>query len=160
MGRHPDGKPKDYHVTHMWDIHEEALRLLAVGKRPKDIAAITGLTEQFISKLRNSPIAQERLAILGVARDVEATKTGAIIARVQSKAAQLLEEVVDGKRDANLGQQIDVAKDMLSRGGNSPVQRIKKDIQYGISKSALDAMKARNVEAIAIRDASYEVMED
>lgn len=163
MGRHPDGLAKDYHVTHLWESQHEVLRLLVIGRKPKEISAIVGLSEVQISKIRNSPIAQDQLAILGVGRDVEAVKTSKIIAEVQPKAAQLLTDVIDGRIDANLGQRIGAAQDMLSRGGNSPVQRIRKDVQHGLTREALDALKARATEARELRDASYadvEIVED
>ncbi len=147
MGRHPDGKAKTYHVEHMWEAHHEVLRLLVLGRKPTEIAAITGFTEQFISHLRNSPIAQEQLAVLSVGRDVETVAATKIIASAQPKAAQLLKDVINGEVEATVGQQINTAQDMLSRGEHGHVQRVKADIRHGLTDATLALIKDRAAEA-------------
>jgi len=160
MGRPATAEPKPYHVEHIQEIHHEVLRLLILGRRPKEIAAITGLTESFISKLRNSPVCRERLEVLGVAKDAETVATSRIIARVQPRAAKLLEDVIEGKIDASVGRKIKTAQDMLSRGGHAPVQHIRDEHTYGITKETLDALKQRAEDARALAEADYEVVEE
>jgi len=160
MGRPATAEPKPYHVEYMQEIHHEALRLLVLGVRPKRISAITGLTEAFISKLRNSPIAVERLEVLKVGRDAETVEASRIIARVQPKAAKLLEDVIDGKITAAVGEQIRTAQDMLSRGGHSPIQKIRDEHTYGITEETLNALKQRAAEARTLAAADFTVVED
>ena len=159
MGRHPDGKEKDYRVTKLWEQHHEVLRMLVVGMKPKVISAITGLTEEFISNLRNSPIAIRQLEILGVGRDAETVEAAAVIARVQPRAAKLLEQVIDGTLPAAVRERIGTAQDMLSRGGNSPIQRVKSEIQHGLTEQTLNEIKQRRLEAKVAMEADFVIVE-
>ncbi len=147
MGRHPDGKSKEYRVEHLWESHHEVLRLLVLGRKPKEIAAITGFGENFISNLRNSPIAEEQLEILSVGRDAETVAATTIIAKAQPKAAQLLADIINGEEEASVNQKIGVAQDMLSRGEHGHVQRVKADIKHGLSDETLALIKERAAEA-------------
>lgn len=160
MGRLPDGEEKSYRVVRLMEQHHEVLRLLVLGRKPREIAAITGLCENFISNLRNSPIAKQQLEILMVGRDAEAVETATVIARVQTRAAKLLEDVIRGDVIASVGEKIKTAQDMLSRGGTSPIQRIKSEIQYGLTEEALEEIKSRRLEAKQVMEADLAVAEE
>ena len=71
MGHPPSGHRK-YQISHTWEIHNEIIRLTAVGMRQVDIAAQLGVTAAMVSYTLNSDIARARLAELRGMRDAEA----------------------------------------------------------------------------------------
>ena len=160
MGRPATDEPKSYHVEHMNELHHEALRLLVIGWRPKRIAQHLGLTESFISALRNSPIARDRLEVLSVGKDAEVVEASRIIAQAQPKAAKLLADVINGDIPAPIGEQIKTAQDILSRGGNSPIQRVHGEFRHGLTEDSLNEIKERAAEARMAINTDYSVEED
>jgi len=148
MARHSadvDSRPHD--VTHMWEIHKEILRTLVLGFRPAEIAQMFGVTIGFISNLRNSPLAQGYLETLEVARDASTAEVSRELMQTCPTAAKILKDVIDGKTDATLRTQIDVAKDWLSRSGFPKVTKTETTGKVGIDEETLDMLKGRAAKA-------------
>lgn len=169
MARHPDipveTRPQD--VTHLWELHKEILRSLVLGFRPQELAQMFNVTEGFISNLRNSPMAQQYLATLEVARDASTAEVARELMQTCPTAAKLLKDVIKGDIPASLSLQISTAKDWLSRGGFPPVSKTENVNKHGLTEETLNILKERankaREEAInsnAIADADYEEVEE
>ncbi len=144
-----------YNVTEMTERHHEILRMIVLGKENSEIAARLNITPQTVSDLRRSPIAQDYLNVLQIARDAETAEVSGIIARGQPVAAKLLERVINRKEeDAGIALIVKTAQDFLSRGGNSPIQKTQVESSHHISPDTIELIKQRRAEADIARKQS------
>ena len=160
MARPPDSNHAHKDVEYLWEQHHEVLRLLVKGYKPRQISEMTGLTETFICRLRNSPIAKERLEILGAERDAITVAMVKRIAELQPKALSVLERVLNGETNATIDLEVRTAQDMLSRGGNAPVQRMVADVRHGLDEETLNAIKERAEQARTLMGGGGETDKD
>ena len=82
----PNGR-KGHQIAKMWDNHHEIARLLVLGLNNAEIAERMGCTPQTVSNVRNSPVVQDKLAILHAVRDVA---TGDLASEIAEMAPMAL----------------------------------------------------------------------
>jgi hypothetical protein len=89
--RNPDGN-QNYDVTRIWENHNEIIRLLVAGVSPTAIARSLNITTQTVSNVRNSPLAQQRIAELSAQRDAEAVDIAKRVAEIAPLAVDVLKK--------------------------------------------------------------------
>jgi hypothetical protein len=101
--RNPDGN-QTYDVTRLWEHHGEICRLVAAGITSNvRIAALLGCTPQTVSNVRNSALAQAKIAELVAARDQDSIDVAKRIAEL----APLAVDVMKMNMQAALNDDID-----------------------------------------------------
>ena len=151
MAKHPDiriddtVRPQD--ITHLWEQHNEILRMLVLGYKPKELAAMFNVSEGFISNLRNSPLAAAQLEILNVARDAATVEVSRDLVATAPAAKDILKNVILGNIDASLNQQIETAKDWLSRSGFPKLTKTETSTKHGLDAETVSMLKSRAEEA-------------
>lgn len=88
---------ENYSIEQIWDHHAEIARLLAVGLRPKRIAADLGVTEQTVSNVRNTPQIKARLEELQSARDKTIIEIREQVKERVPKALEVMDEVMENE---------------------------------------------------------------
>ena len=145
MGHPPSGHRK-YQISHTWEIHNEIIRLTAVGMRQVDIAAQLGVTAAMVSYTLNSDIARARLAELRGMRDAEAVDVGKQIKEAEVKCLQTLKDLRDGI-DTPAAIRAKICFGILDRGDHPPTQRIQGTMMHGIfSLQDIEEIKRRALE--------------
>lgn len=144
MARHPTlACDKSYRVTHLWELHKEMLRMLVLGFKPKEICSMYGVSEGFLSNLRNSPLARAYIEPLEVARDAATAEVSRELVQTAPKAAKLLKDVITGNESASLRLKVQAAQDWLSRSGFPRVQKSESVGKVGIDDDTLSVLKER-----------------
>ena len=144
----PDAPRKTWQVSKIWDQHEEIIRRLTVGQKNVDIARAMDLTETQVSNVRNSPIIQERLAIMKGARDASTIDIARDIREFAPKALKLLKEIVQGEGTtgqlASPGLKARVASDFLDRAGYAPIKSIDvRSVHAHLTREDIEELKSR-----------------
>jgi len=115
---------RKYTLQHMWERHHQMARLLLLGYTNKEVAEVLGCTPQNVSDVRNSPVFQEKMAVLRDAADDEAVDVIGQMKKDAGKSLRILEQMRDGEltQDAKLRAQ--VAQDLLDRAGYGKIQKV------------------------------------
>jgi hypothetical protein len=72
-------------------MHHEIIRLLSVGQKPEDIAALLHITTQTVSNVRNTTLARAKMQVLQQSRDKEFAVATKRVTDLMPKALDLLE---------------------------------------------------------------------
>jgi hypothetical protein len=140
-----EGKKK-YEIQHIWEVHQEVIRLLVMGAKPADISAQLGISKQQISNIRNSSIVKEAIEELQSKRNADAQKVSERIQRLAPKAIDRLQEVLDNPAYHDEKLVANVAKDILDRAGHGSVQKIA--VGHAVlSPERIDEIKQRALDA-------------
>ena len=136
----------------MWEVHHEICRLAMAGMKQVDIARVLGITEVSVSTCLNSAVVKQHLHVMRLAKDSAALDVAKKIEEMQPKAAKVLDAVLEGETDANTRLKVEVAKDVLDRGGHGAPKIVKGEIAHAFL-TAQDIedikQKARASRAIA-----------
>ena len=128
LRRSPDGNKKGYQMAKMWDNHHEIARLLVLGLNNQDIAERVGCTPQTVSNVRDSPVVQDKLAILHAVRDVATGDLASEIAAMAPMALKRIKEVLETGQvhgqTASAAVIMKEANNLLYREMGKAVQRI------------------------------------
>jgi hypothetical protein len=122
MGRLPHAR-RQYQISHMWEIHQEILRRLVAGQKPRQIASELQVTTAMISYIRNSNICRQRMAQLNEERDFSVSQVAKQIAELAPRALEVLEEALENP-DSPINTRVKVAESLLDRAGFAPVQKV------------------------------------
>ena len=149
--RTPDGKRKGWQISEMWDQHHEIARLLVLGMKGPEIAEKVGVSAQTVSNVRNSPVVQEKLAILHAARDAGTIDLAREIADLAPMALKRVKEVLEtGKvlgKEANAATILKEANGLLDREMGKAIQRVdSRNMTAHITIDDLEAIKKRAAE--------------
>ncbi len=120
------GEANRWSVTEMWDIHHEIARMLLIGWKNVDIAKKLDVSAVMVSAVRNSPVVQEKLALMHKSRDADAIDVAKEIKDFAPVALNLLKDIVEGDGDgeqASIGLRGGMAKDLLDRAGHGAIQK-------------------------------------
>ena len=122
------GEKKGWQVAEMWDSHHEIARRIVLGQSNEEVARDLNCTPQTISNVRNSPVVQEKLAIMRAARDAGTIDLAHEIADLAPLALQRVKEALEtGRvmgRDLSASNILKEANGLLDREIGKPTQRI------------------------------------
>lgn len=140
----------DFSIKRIRATHHEVARLLAVGHKNVEVAAMTGYTPQTVSNLQNNPMFQELLAVYQSRRD---DQVFSIARKLDSVAGLALEELADRLENTpeefTPSQLREIARDMADRVGYSP---IKKTASVSLTSQDIEDLK----KPISIEDSRPE----
>ncbi len=94
-GRKNGDKKRGWQVGEMYESHHEVARRILIGQKNVDIAADMNLSDVQVSSIRNSPVVQDRLAIMAAARDCETLDIAADIMKMAPIALKRIKEALD-----------------------------------------------------------------
>ena len=126
--RRAKGKKKGWQVAEMWDRHHEIARLLVLGWDNTQIAKELNISAQQVSNVRNSPVVQDKIAVLHATRDIATTEIKEEINALAPIAVQRLREALEeGKvlgKELNPQTIVKVADSIIDRDQGRAVQRV------------------------------------
>lgn len=145
------GGKKGHQISQMWDKHHEIARLIVLGMNNQEVAAKVNCTPQTVSNVRNSPVVQDKLAILHAVRDVATGDLAHEIAEMAPMALKRIREVLEtGKvhgQTASAAVIMKEANNLIDREMGKAVQRIdSRNINTTLGPSDLEAIKQRAAE--------------
>ena len=124
LRRVPKGrKARTYRVSDMTDKHHEVARLLLLGMNNKEIAKQAGITAEYVSTIRHSPVVKEQLGILRAARDRESVDVAIQIQDALPKCIEFLAETIESD-EVSASLKSKNAFGLLSLGGHGPSKNI------------------------------------
>jgi DNA-binding transcriptional MerR regulator len=137
---------RSYDIKQLWEHHHTILRMVALGMSNKEIADTVGCTPQTVSNVRNSPMAQGVLDQHREKLDEEVVTMAERINRFAPTALALLEDIIDGRRDAPMGLQAKTAENYLARAGYGPVHKAVNLSQH-LTREDIERIKERAAAA-------------
>ena len=145
------GGKKGHQITEMWSNHHEIARLIVLGLNNIEIAARMCCTPQTISNVRNSPVVQDKLAILHAVRDVATGDLAHEIAEMAPMALKRIREVLETGtvhgQTASAAVIMKEANNLLDREMGKAVQRIdSRNVNTTLTSNDLDAIRQRAAE--------------
>lgn len=151
MRRGDKGGKKGHQITEMWSNHHEIARLIVLGLNNIEIAARMCCTPQTISNVRNSPVVQDKLAILHAVRDVATGDLAHEIAEMAPMALKRIREVLETGtvhgQTASAAVIMKEANNLLDREMGKAVQRIdSRNVNTTLTSNDLDAIRQRAAE--------------
>ena len=154
MDRRFSANGRKYQIQRVWEIHHEICRLAVIGVKHIDIAKQLNITEASVSNCLNSAVVKEHLHVMRLARDASSIDVAKQIQEMAPKALQLLDDVLEGSKDASLGQQISVATDVLDRAGYAPPKVIKGEFAHAIltKEDIEDIKRGARTEKVLVGD--------
>jgi hypothetical protein len=147
----PDRPKKTWQVAKIWDQHEEIIRRLTLGQKNTEIASSMNLSPAQVSNIRNSPIIQERLAIMKGARDAYTLDIARDIKEFAPTALEILKALCQGSDSSGLPVsptlKARVAADLLDRAGYAPVRNVNvQSVHAHLTKDDIAELKRRALE--------------
>lgn len=151
LRRGDKGGKKGHQIAQMWDNHHEIARLIVLGLDNKDIAERLNCSSQTISNVRNSPVVQDKLAILHAVRDVATGDLAHEIAQMAPMALKRIKEVLETGtvhgQTASAAVIMKEANNLLDREMGKAIQRIdSRNVNTTLTSNDLDAIKQRASE--------------
>lgn len=138
--------PKTYRVDEISYRHHEIARLLLLGTKNKEVAKMLGVTECFVSNVRNSPVVKEQLELMTAERDKEAVDISLQIQEALPQCIDFLTKtVVDGEVSKALRSKN--AFGLLSIGGHGVTKSVSvKSVHAILSADDIADIRKRGVE--------------
>lgn len=148
MDKRRNGKKKGWQVSEMWDRHHEIARLLVLGWPNTEIAAELNITPQQVSSVRNSPVVQDKMAIMHATRDVATIEVKEEINALAPIAVQRLREALeDGSvlgKELNASTIVKVADSIIDRDQGKAIQRVdSRNANMHFTKDDIEEIKER-----------------
>ena len=143
MGRLPKNT-RHYEPEILQARHREMLRRLALGQSRQSIADDLGISTATITYTQHSALGQAQLALLQNSRDSTVADISEKIQELLPKAIEVMEGALNGfiqpaeNNNVTPGQKINVAKDILGRGGHVAPTRIQGQIDHNHKLTADD----------------------
>lgn len=143
MGRLPKNE-RHYEPEVLQARHREMLRRLAVGQDRQSIAKDLGISTATVTYTQHSALGQAQLALLQNGRDSAVIDISEQIQDLLPKAIKVMEGALNGyiepHKNSNVtpGQKINVAKDILGRGGHVAPTRVQGQIEHNHKLTADD----------------------
>ena len=155
---------KHWVVSEMWELHHEITRRLVLGQKNTEIAKALKCTPQTVSNVRNSPVAQEHIAIMKGARDADTVDLAKEIREIAPEAMLLLKDIIRGENDganASLGLRAKEANGMLARAGHGIPQKIQSEsVSVHITSEQIADIKRRALGNDDVIDVTSEAVND
>lgn len=160
-----------YKQSQLKELREHHLlmaRMIATGNfRPKQLAAITGMTPDYISKIRHGELMQKEIG--GLKEEIRRETVDVVkkMAEISSKAVDTLEGLMDDELTPPAVRRA-ASVNILDRAGYAPVRKIEaRHMHAHLTKEDVEEIKQRaklegarrgslvvNVEASVTEDAS------
>ena len=149
---------ENYDPKRLWAKHKEILRLRGSGLyNVKEIAELTGVTHVTVSKIINSALGKQTLAMLESAADEQAVDLMIQIRSLAPIALAVQQEMLLDEESTPKRLKNDIANKMLDRAGYTPVTKnVNANINVGLTKDELENIKKR---ARTLREETMEVQE-
>lgn len=141
----PPGEASSWSVSEAWEIHHEITRLLLLGFKNVEIAERLNISPQMVSNTRNSPIIQDKLALMRKARDIDIIDVSKSIKEFAPVALKLLKDVVSGEDEgigASLALRVKTGESFLDRAGHGAINKVQAAVAY-LTKEDIDEMKEK-----------------
>lgn len=147
----PDAPRRTWQVSKIWDQHEEVVRRIVLGQKNTEIAGSMKLSQAQVSNIRNSPIIQDKLAIMKGARDAYTIDIARDIKEFAPKALEVLKRIVNGDDPSGLpigpALKARVASDLLDRAGYAPIKSVQvSGVHAHLTLDDIAELKRRAVE--------------
>lgn len=142
---------KTWKVTELQEIHHRIIQELHLGKSNRFIANKFGISEVMVSNVKNSPAAQDKLAILRAVTDAETIDVRKEIIKRAPEALETLSEIMRAK-GTQAALKARIAMDQLDRAGYAPVRQIETKNLHAhrfIDENDLREIKERAMEIAA-----------
>ena len=141
------GERKTFEVKKIWQSHEEIIRRLMLGQKATHIAKELGVSSAMVGYVRNSPVVQDKLLLMGAARDANTVDLAKEIREKAPIALELLKKIVEGEIDAPISLRAKEANNWMDRAGFSPVRNVQAQVNVShFTKQDIDDIKRRAVE--------------
>ena len=150
-GRKSKGPKKGWQIAEMWDQHHEIARRLVLGESGVDIAKALGISRETVSNVKNSPVVQDKLALLRAARDCECVDLAKEISELAPIALKRMREALEtgtvlGK-EVNAAGILKEANALLDREMGKAVQRVDtRGVNMHLTMDDIEAIKQRASE--------------
>lgn len=138
---------KNYQIQRLWGRHKQMLRMISLGLYTvQEIADELGVEHHTVSKVINSELGKEMLAMLAGAADSETMDLMVRIRTLAPVALAVQEDLLlDEGSSGDLKNKI--ADKMLDRAGYAPVTKnLNVNVSAGLKKEDLDIIKRRAKE--------------
>jgi len=163
-------RSRRWRVGEMWELHDEIARRILLGQKNTVIAEALGCTATTVSNVRNSPVVQDKLAIMRGARDASTVDIARQIQEFAPTALQLLKDTINGQGDgqnASIALRVAQANKWLDRAGYVPVKKFE-GVTAHLTKDDIAEIRARalgnNSPVVSdddeVNDADYEVVKE
>lgn len=143
-------KPRGgFRVGKIWERHDEIARMILLGMKNTEIAEKVGCTAATVGNVRNSPVVQEKLSIMGGARDAYTVDIARDIQEFAPKALALLKDIVLGKgvgASASPALRAREANSFMDRAGFGAVRK-EQHVHAHLTAEEIDAIKERALGA-------------
>ena len=145
--RVPPEQRKVHEPTHLWDLHHEILRRIALGQKNVAIAEALNCSAVTVSNVRNSQLGQERLGELHRQRDLATVDVARSIREAAPKAFQLVLDAISDE-DLDMRVRLKEANSVLDRAGYAPVRQVNTQMtSLSLTGDDIEALKARAIQA-------------
>jgi len=155
-----DGSCK-HELEELQDSHEKIIRLAAMGMTNAEIALDVGCTREKVTYTLRGELGSAKLETLQIAADIETIDIARNIHVVAEKAILLMDEVVSGDvAEATIRDRLDVAKQVLSMDGYSPVSKQIIDVNVSnAEKIGLENIRDRAQKLRLLKSPEPEIIE-
>ena len=143
--RKPPGVRKVWQVSTIWELHEEITRRILLGQKNVEVSKAVKCSAQTVSNVRNSPVIQDKLAIMRGARDAYTVDIARDIQEFAPKALDLLKDIIDAKgrgANADISLAARTAESWMDRAGHAPIRREARIVQH-LTKDEIKEIKDR-----------------
>lgn len=145
--RVPPEQRKVHEPTHLWDLHHEILRRIALGQKNVAIAEALNCSAVTVSNIRNSQLGQERLGELHRQRDLATVDVARSIREAAPQAFQLVLDAISNE-ELDMRVRLKEANSVLDRAGFAPVRQVSAQMtSLSLTGSDIEALKARAIQA-------------
>lgn len=157
--RHRVAPRKVFRVSKIWELHDEITRRILLGQKNTVIADALQCSVSTVSNVRNSPVIQDKLAIMRGARDAYTVDIARDIQEFAPTALKVLKDIVEGQgigTSASPALRAREANNWLDRAGHAPIKR-EEHVHAHLTKDEIDAIKQRALGSNGpVVDAEYE----
>lgn len=137
----------EWNPKKMREHYNEIVRRIILGEKNIDIAKAVDLSAMVVSKVRNSPMVQEKIRLLELQRDANTVDIARDIRKLAPDALKVLQDLmVNAQTNPNVRSNI--AKDLLDRAGHGAVKKTEsKNLHAHLTSDELSGIKERALEA-------------
>ena len=143
-------KPREvFRVSKIWESHAEITRRILLGQKNTEIATAIGCSSMTVSNVRNSPVIQDKLAVMSGARDAYTVDIARDIQEFAPKALDLLKNIVLGKgigANASPALRAKESNNFLDRAGFGAVRK-EQVLHAHLTSEEIDQIKERAMGA-------------
>ena len=135
---------RTYQIQRLQDSHKEIIRQSVLGKTRQQIADLLGISPVTVTNVRNSELGRQQTEMISGGRDATVKSVSDKIQELLPGAIKVMEGVLEGRLDppdggnVTVSQRIDIAKDLVGRGGYVPPTRVQGHIDHEHKFNAAD----------------------